>query len=343
MSGPDSVVAAGSGSPSSASGCADSQGRIIDYLRISVTEQCNRACVYCQPLSASPRTVSVALTDDEILRVVKVAADLGFRKFRVTGGEPLLRDGLPDLIRRMRAIPGVQALGLSTNGTLLATLARPLQRAGIRSINVSLDALEPSVYRRIAGGEVQPVLDGLREAQEAGFERVKLNCVLLGGVNESQVRLLAQFAAERNMPLRLIERMPMTDPGAQGRRDFFPVERAMELLREGDELVPAPETRIGHGPATYYRLRRTGAVVGFIRSITNHQFCRSCNKIRLTADGRLRPCLGTFGEIDIRPALRSAGPSALTELLRQALLEKPPQHAFRDDYRPTRPMVAIGG
>lgn len=324
--------------------CADAHGRPIDYLRISVTDQCDQRCVYCQPPhAANPGGGSENLSDDEILHVVRTAGGLGFRKFRITGGEPLLRPGLPGLARRIRAVPGVEALGLSTNGTHLAPLARSLKAAGIRSINVSLDALEPSIYRRITGGEVQPVLDGLRAAQAQGFERIKLNCVLIGGVNEDQIWPLAQFAARQDMALRLIELMPVSnrvagDPGA-----FFSVNRAIESLRQRDDLVPAPETRIGHGPAVYYRLQRTGAVVGFIRSMTNHLFCQGCNKIRLTADGKLRPCLGTYGEIDIKPVLRDGRAAELAVRFRQALLEKPSQHAFRDDYQPSRPMVAIGG
>jgi cyclic pyranopterin phosphate synthase len=316
----------------------DSFARQVDYLRISITDRCNERCLYCMPegYKGWQRTQD-HLTVAEILRVVGVAAGLGFRKYRLTGGEPLLRNDILEIVAGMNRIPGVQTIGLSTNGTRLAKWAQPLHDAGLRTANVSLDALNAKIYRDITGGDVNPVIAGIEAAVASGLERVKLNCVLMRGVNENEIWPLAQFAAERGLPLRFIELMPLT-------RNFFPAGDAMRKLAEHDELVPQPETKIGHGPAKYYLLQRTGALVGFIGALTNLHFCESCNKMRLTADGKIRPCLGDHGEIDLRPALGAHAPeSLLHDKFLEALRGKPLEHLFRAQYQPLRPMTAIGG
>ena len=324
----------------------DTYGRTVDYLRISVTDRCNERCLYCMPEGYRGwQTRAEHLTFDEILRVVRVAAELGFRKFRLTGGEPLVREDLPDLVRRMRVVHGVERIGLSTNGTRLAGLAGVLRKAGVTTVNISLDALDPERYRRITGGQVQPVLDGIRATVSAGFERVKLNAVLMRNVNESEIWPLVQFAAEQGLPLRLIELMPITTKAALSDRNFYPVEEARRLLAQRDELIPQPSDYLGWGPAKYYRLRHSGALVGFIGALTVPHFCETCNKLRLTADGKLRPCLGDHAEIDLRSALRNQleDDTAMREALLDALHRKPEQHHFRDRYAPCRPMTAIGG
>ena len=284
------------------------------------------------------------LTADEIIRVVRVAADLGFRKFRLTGGEPLVRGDILEIIRAMKKISGVEMIGLSTNGTRLEKLAKPLRDAGVRAVNVSLDALDPAIYKRVTGGDVNQVVAGIRAAVAAGFERVKLNCVLMRGVNEQEIWPLVLFAAEHGVPLRLIELMPLTRTDVLTEKNFYPVGDAMKLLRQRDELIPQPDARIGHGPAQYFSLKQTGALVGFIGALTNLHFCENCNKMRLTADGKIRPCLGDHGEIDLRSALRNnSDDAALREIFLTALKSKPLEHHFRDNYQPTRPMTAIGG
>jgi cyclic pyranopterin phosphate synthase len=211
-------------------------------------------------------------------------------------------------------------------------------------VNVSLDALTPAIYRRITGGEVDPVLASIRAAVRAGFERVKLNCVLMRGVNEGEIWPLVLFAAEHGLPLRLIELMPVTTTAVLTGANFLPLEEAGALLARRDELIAQPSTGLGWGPARYYRLRRTGALVGFIGAMTVPQFCETCNKVRLTADGKVRPCLGDQGEIDLRDALRQAtDDAAVRALLQVALLRKPLAHSFRVAYQPCRPMPAIGG
>lgn len=323
----------------------DSFGRNVDYLRISITDRCNERCLYCMPEGYKGwEQMRDHLTADEILRVVRVAASLGFRKFRLTGGEPLVRSDVVDIARGMHAIPGVEVIGISTNGTRLARLAKPLREAGVRTANVSLDALNGDTYKRITGGDVASVIAGIRAAVDAGFERVKLNCVLMRGVNEHEIWPLTLFAAEHDLPLRLIELMPLTRTDVLTEKNFFPIGDAMRLLEAHDELIAAPETRIGHGPARYFRLKNTGALVGFIGAMTNLHFCESCNKMRLTADGKIRPCLGDHGEIDLRKALRSSrDDEALRTIFTEALRIKPLQHQFRDQYQPNRPMTAIGG
>ena len=323
----------------------DPFGRKIDYLRISVTDRCNERCLYCMPEGYQGwESKPDHLTAAEIVRVVRVAAGLGFRKFRLTGGEPLVRGDVPEIVRAMKAIPGVECIGLSTNGMKLAALAKALREAGLRTVNVSLDALDPAIYRRITGGDVARVLAGIRAAVDAGFERVKLNCVLMRGVNEAEIWPLVLFAAEHSLPLRLIELMPLTTTEVLTEKNFLPCGEAMQFLSRHDELIPQPECRLGHGPAKYFLLKQTGAMVGFVGALTNGHFCDNCNKMRLTADGKVRPCLGNHVEVDLRAALRSgASDDALRELLETALRVKPLEHQFRNQYQPCRPMTAIGG
>lgn len=323
----------------------DSFGRTVDYLRLSITDRCNERCLYCMPEGYKGwETTPDHLTAAEIVRVVRVAAALGFRKFRLTGGEPLVRRDIVGIARAMTAIPGVERIGLSTNGTRLAGLAAPLLAAGVRTANVSLDALDPALYRRITGGDVASVLAGIRAAVAAGYERVKLNCVLMRGVNEGELWPLARFAAEHEIPLRLIELMPLTSTEVLTGTNFFSVGDAMRLFAEHDELIAEPGRHFGWGPAKYFRLRRTGTLVGFIGAMTTEHFCETCNKMRLTADGKIRPCLGDHGELDLRATLRRApDDEAVRELLEAALRAKPREHRFNTQYRPCRPMTAIGG
>ena len=323
----------------------DSFGRKIDYLRISITDRCNERCLYCMPEGYKGWEQSRDhLTADEIIRVVRVAAELGFRKFRLTGGEPLVRGDILEIVRAMKNIPGVEVIGLSTNATRLEKLAKPLRDAGVCTVNISLDALDAEIYKRVTSGDVNAVIAGIHAAVAAGFERVKLNCVLMRGVNEQEIWPLVLFAAEHGLPLRFIELMPLTRTDVLTEQNFLPIGEAMNLLRQRDELVSAPETRIGHGPAQYFTLKQTGALVGFIGALTNLHFCEACNKMRLTADGKIRPCLGDHGEIDLRAALRkNANDSELKKIFLAALQSKPLEHQFRQNYQPTRPMTAIGG
>lgn len=321
----------------------DGFGRVIDYLRVSVTDRCNERCLYCLPEGYKGWAQRADhLTVEEIVRIIGATCAMGFRKFRLTGGEPLIRSDIVEIARRIWEIPGVQTLGVSTNGTRLAGCAHALKDAGVRSINVSLDALDPDLYRKITGGDIRTVLSGIRAACEAGFEVVKLNCVLMRGVNERELLPLIHFAAERGMPVRFIELMPVTRVTVLREENFLSIGEARTLIeREIGMLRPETSLRPGHGPARYFREPASGALIGFIGALTTTDFCETCNKLRLTADGKLRPCLGRHGEIDLLPALRGQGD--LQASTREAIRNKPENHEFADCYEPHRPMTAIGG
>jgi cyclic pyranopterin phosphate synthase len=319
-------------------------GRAVDYMRISVTDRCNERCLYCLPEQFQAWTPREdILSYEEILAVVEVAVARGFRHFRITGGEPLVRRGIVSFLERLINTSGVETVQLSTNGTLLPEMAGDLYRAGLRRLNISLDALQPEVYREITRGSVEPVVAGIRLAQALGFSSIKLNTVLIRHKNEDQIWPLVEFAAARQLPIRFIELMPISLTEMLTEKNFLPVGEVMAMLAERDKLIPQ-DAKLGHGPARYYRLKKTGALVGFIGALTNLHFCEACNKVRLTADGHLRPCLGHHGEYDLKPALRPAfDPAGLHARINLALAEKPPEHAFRNNWQPQRIMTAIGG
>ena len=322
----------------------DPFGRHIDYLRISVTDRCNERCLYCMPKGYKGWAERADhLTADEIVRVAEKSTDLGFRKFRLTGGEPLVRKDIVEIARRLWELPGVQTLGISTNGVLLKDRAIPLKEAGVRSVNISIDALDPDLYRKLTGGRIEAALEGIGAAAKAGFEVVKLNCVLLRGHNEDQIVPLVKFGAALGMPVRFIELMPLAPGGPIDEKNFLSVADAMKLLSAHDVLEPDPGKSPGHGPARYHRLRNSGALVGFIGSVTCSDFCADCNKLRLTSDGKLRPCLGRHGEIDLMPALRSPTSADISAALEEAIANKPEKHSFDEDFEVERPMTAIGG
>jgi cyclic pyranopterin phosphate synthase len=322
----------------------DPAGRIVDYLRISVTDRCNERCLYCMPEHYSawlPR--ADLLTYDEILAVARAGVRLGFKRFRVTGGEPLIRPGLVDFIARLTRLPGVESVQMTTNGTRLPQLARPLFEAGLRRINISLDALDSAIYRGITGGELAPVMEGLRLVKALGFESVKLNTVLIRGRNDCQIIPLVRFAAEHDVAIRFIELMPVSLTEMLDESNFLSVGEARRMIAAEDELEPLNEV-LGFGPARYFRLKRSGAIVGLIGALTDLHFCERCNKMRLTADGRLRPCLGNHLETNLVPALRPAlDDAALEALIKSTLAVKPAEHLFRENYQPGRVMTAIGG
>jgi GTP 3',8-cyclase len=321
----------------------DPFGRTIDYLRISVTDRCNERCLYCMPEGYKGWAQRADhLTADQIVAIATAAARLGFRKFRLTGGEPLIRADFLDIARGIGALPGLHSLGVSTNGLRLAELAPDLARAGVRSANVSLDALDPALYRRITGGDVAKVLYGIRAAQSENIF-VKLNCVLLRGVNESEYRPLIRLSADLGAPLRFIELMPLSRQDVLSEQNFLSVADIRARFDSESPLEALADYRPGHGPARYWRDTATGAHLGFIGALSTTDFCASCNKLRLTADGKIRSCLGRHGELDLKSALVAGDSAALEILLTRAIAEKPENHEFADHYQPGRPMTAIGG
>ena len=331
----------------------DRYGHRISYLRVSITDRCNERCTYCMPHELQewlPR--EEILNFEQTLRLIRIATDLGVSKVRITGGEPLTRRGVLDLIRELPKIPGLRDIGLSTNGTLLArevepqrTMAAALRSASVRSVNISLDTLDRNVYSEITGRDLHAqVLDGIDAAITAGFDQIKLNTVLMRGRNEDQLIPLIEFAAARNLILRFIEMMPVSTREVLGDENFISISQAKRVIESRyGSLIPEPEFRT-NGPASYYQIPSRQQRIGFIGAMTNLHFCESCNKLRLTCDGKLRPCLGSYLEFDIMKPLRAG---ASDEELKQFFLDvvdrKPEQHDFRDNYKPGRKMVAIGG
>jgi cyclic pyranopterin phosphate synthase len=331
----------------------DRYGHRISYLRVSITDRCNERCTYCMPQELQewlPR--AEILTLEDTLRLVGIAAELGVSKVRITGGEPLTRRGVIDFIRRIPEIPRITSIGLSTNGTLLAReiapgkpMASALRAAGVGSVNVSLDTLDREVYSQITGRDFhEQVLRGIDAAIAAGFEQIKLNTVLMRRRNEDQLIPLIEFAAQRDLILRFIEMMPVSTTEVLDDKNFMAVNEAKRMIESRyGRLIPEAEFRT-NGPAMYYQIPGRRQRIGFIGAMTNLHFCESCNKLRLTCDGKLRPCLGSYLEFDIMAPLRAG---ASDEELKQFLLDvvdrKPEQHDFRQNYQPNRKMIAIGG
>lgn len=318
----------------------DSLGRRVDYLRISVTDRCNERCLYCLPADFHdwlPR--EKILTVPEILAVAQVAASQGVTRFRVTGGEPTARKEIVNIVAGLVAVPGIDHVSMTTNATRLKNLAQPLREVGLKSLNVSLDALNPERYREITGGNLVSVLEGIDAALAAGFQ-VKLNTVLIRGRNDAEIAGLIDYAEERNILIRFIELMPVSLSEMLDETNFLPIA---EVRRGLGELIPI-ERSYGAGPAKYFRLAGRRAIIGFIGALTDLHFCERCNKMRLTCEGQLRPCLGNHQETNLMPALRPVIDSQkLTELFLQTLATKPAEHLFRENYQPGRVMTAIGG
>jgi len=329
----------------------DRFGHRISYLRVSITDRCNERCTYCLPHELQewlPR--EDILTYEETLRIIRVATELGVSKVRITGGEPLTRRDVLSFFDSLSSISGIRDLGLSTNGTLLArqtasglTMAERLREAGVQSVNISLDTLNAETYSQITGRDFLPqVLDGIAAAMAAGFERIKLNCVLMRG--RSEFIPLVEYAAARNLILRFIELMPVSTSDVLHPESFLPIAEARRALESHyGPLIPEPTFRT-NGPSNYFRIPRRDQRIGFIGAMSDLHFCESCNKLRLTCDGKLRPCLGSYLEFDIMKVMRAGATDAeLKQFFLDVVERKPEQHDFRNEYQPGRMMVAIGG
>lgn len=295
---------------------------------------------------------SEILNFEEITRLVRLASDLGVTKLRITGGEPLVRQNVLQLFRQLGELTKIIDIAISTNGSLLAkrvenaeTVARTLVKNRVRTANISLDTLDREMYRSITGRDFLPqILDGIAAAKEAGFESVKLNAVLMRGRNEDDLPDLVRFARRENLLLRFIELMPVTTTDVLTEANFLSVGEARHRLeREFGPLIPEPEFKT-NGPASYFRFADSQQRIGFIGAMTNLHFCESCNKLRLTCEGKLRPCLGSHLEFDIKTPMRQgASDEQLRRFFSEVVERKPEQHDFRDNYQPGRRMVAIGG
>lgn len=303
----------------------DGFGRRIEYLRISVTDKCNLRCVYCMPEEGLPwLRRDELLRYEEIAEVVRTMAGLGLRRVRITGGEPLVRRDIPVLARMLSSIPGIDDLSLSTNGVLLAPLADPLRAAGVRRINVSLDSLRPERIDAIARrpGAHARILAGLAAAERAGFEPLKINTVVLRGRNDDELADFARATLDRPWHVRFIEVMPVGANLGVSAGEYIPAFEILERIRSVGPLEPV-DGPAGNGPARYYRYAGAPGTVGVI-SPMSHNYCDRCNRMRLTADGQLRPCL--FGDLqtDLRGPLRRGEP--LEPLIRETLRVKPERH-----------------
>ncbi len=303
----------------------DLYGRKHEYLRISVTDRCNLRCLYCM----GPEGVQLIphhriLTYEEILEVVKAGAAQGITRVRLTGGEPLVRKGLPSLVEQIAGVPGITDLSMTTNGILLPDLARPLKEAGLRRVNISLDSLKPAVYRRITRcGELGQVLSGIKAAREAGLKPIKINIVLMKGINHREVPAFLKLAQEQELHLRFIEYMPIGAQGSKYQNYYLPVSYVAEqATRMGLPLAPA-ESPAGAGPAECFSLPGGKGTIGLIHALSRH-FCGSCNRLRLTAEGYLKSCLYWQQERSIRPAL--GNPQVMQELLQEVVRLKPERH-----------------
>ena len=325
------------------SGVSDSFSRPINYLRISITDRCNLRCLYCMPpegVDLLPRREM--LTYEELVSIVRVAAGLGISKVRITGGEPLVRAGVVGFVGLLSEIAGSDDLSLTTNGLLLARYARGLRRAGLNRVNVSLDTLRPERFTTIArGGALADVLRGIHTAQDIGLVPVKLNMVVMRGINDDELLEFAQLTLERDWHVRFIEMMPV------GHRDFHGEFVSSVEVKERVSVLGALEPQgrgVGNGPAKYYRLPGALGTIGFITPISEC-FCAECNRLRLTAEGGLRPCLLDSSEVDLRTPLRSgATPDELRAIITKTIFAKPEQHQLAQEHIPTgKRMSQIGG
>lgn len=324
----------------------DSLGRSINYLRISVTDRCNLRCRYCMPEEGIEKKSHLdMLTLEEIYEVVKACTELGTDKIRITGGEPLVRKGLSGLVEKITALPGVKDVALTTNGILLGEMAGELKKTGLKRINVSLDTMDEKKYEYITrGGKLKAVLDGIHEALEVGLVPVKINTVLTKDFNEDEIGDFIKLTMNESIDVRFIELMPLGNAAGFAAEHYLPNAMVLERFKELEPI----EAEDKSSPAMYYRLPGAKGRVGLINPIS-HKFCSNCNRIRLTADGKLKPCLHSNKEIDVRSLLRAEDSIAKKGALQKAIIEaiqvKPGHHTLNDLYNTpvTRDMYTIGG
>lgn len=317
--------------------------REINYLRVSVTDRCNLRCRYCMPEDGVALSgCRDILTLEEIALLVAFAARLGVKKVRLTGGEPLVRRGLVDLVKQIRGISGIDEISMTTNGMLLSRFAGELKAAGLDRVNISLDTLKPERFRYITRrGDLDQAWQGIEAALAAGLEPVKLNVVVMENFNDDEILDFAGLTLEQPLHVRFVELMPVGESNGEG---FFPINRVREKIAEHFGLEQQ-EKPAGNGPAEYYTIPGAEGSIGFIAAIS-HRFCGNCNRLRLTTDGKLRPCLQKEAEVDVKQLLLSgADDAALQEAFRQAVSIKPEKHDMDKNGWGCQPrkMFQIGG
>jgi cyclic pyranopterin phosphate synthase len=335
-------------------GLSDAFNRPISYLRVSVTDRCNLRCIYCMP----PRGVALLphediLSYEEIAAFVRAASTLGISKVRLTGGEPLVRAGLPGLVKMLAEINAIDDISLTTNGVLLAEHARELKAAGLRRVNVSLDSLRPERFEKITRhGKLEQVLRGIEAAKACGLEPVKVNVVVMQGVNDDEVLDFARLSISDGWHVRFIELMPFggdnpplghTLTAPQPSVHFVAAAEIMGRLASLGKLEPCLPPR-GNGPARYYRFPDARGTIGFVTPVSEH-FCFNCNRLRLTADGKLRPCLLSDLEVDVRQHLRqNASVERLKEVIAEVVKNKPRQHKLAEGKTARKRLMSqVGG
>ncbi len=323
---------------------SDSFQRPINYLRVSVTDRCNLRCVYCMPEEGIPFIDHAEiLSFEEIIRIIKAAAELGITKVRLTGGEPLVRAGLPDLIKLITRIKTIEDIALTTNGILLAEKAAELKAAGLKRVNISLDTLKPERFQSITRCkfELGNVLSGIKAAEAAGLVPVKINTVAMAGVNDDEIIDFARKTITEGWNVRFIELMPFASDGKADSR-FISVTDIKKHLDPLGKMEPFKHSA-GAGPAKYFRFPGANGSVGFITPVTEH-FCFNCNRLRLTSDGKLRPCLLSDNEIDLKqPLRRNVSHEDVKKLIEQAIKMKPLRHHITEQQPVKRPMRQVGG
>ncbi|MGD9116529.1 MAG: GTP 3',8-cyclase MoaA [Dehalococcoidia bacterium] len=325
-------------------GLSDSFQRPINYLRISVTDRCNLRCVYCMPVGGvKTMPHQEILRYEEIDTIARAAAEMGIDKIRLTGGEPLVRGGLPDLVEMLADIGTINDISLTTNGALLSRCAEELKQAGLNRVNISLDSLKPERFKAItrSDAELEDVLKGIEAAHKAGLEPVKLNMVVIPGVNEDEVADFAAKTVDEGWHVRFIELMPVV--GDMKDATFVAAGDMKKTIEKLGKLEPCLPT-VGNGPAKYFKLPDAKGTIGFITPVSEH-FCFNCNRLRLTADGKLRPCLLSDYEVDLKTPLRDGvDTEGLKKLIEEAVANKPRRHRIAEgDVPRQRPFSQVGG
>jgi len=309
----------------------DPFGRSIDYLRLSVTDRCDLRCFYCMPEGFKHFEVPEHwLTPAEIERLLAVMAEMGLAHVRITGGEPLVRKGIVDIVDRVSSLDGIHDVSLSTNATRLNKLAKPLKAAGAERINVSLDTIDPQRFKEITKGKLDKVLNGLAAAKDAGFSPIKINAVMMKGLNDYDIESLLDYCIEQGFTLRMIETMPMGETGRNAIDYYVNLQEIKKRLAAQYDLIPAVGSMPGAGPARYMQVAGTDTMVGFITPMSEH-FCETCNRVRLSVDGTMYMCLGQENNFSFRHLLRKGIPDdELKEALIQAIGLKPERHEFTE-------------
>ncbi|MCW9023357.1 MAG: GTP 3',8-cyclase MoaA [Gammaproteobacteria bacterium] len=307
----------------------DPFGRNIEYVRLSVTDRCDLRCFYCMPEGFKDfEEPDHWLTFDEIERVIRVFSELGVRRVRLTGGEPLVRKNILDLAHSLSALPGVDDLSLSTNATRMDKYATELYQSGIKRINASLDSLNPDTFKQITKGKLDKVINGLMAAKAAGFNPIKINMVVMKGINDHEVEDMVEFCIEHDFTLRFIETMPMGDTGRNASDQFISLQTIEQRLGQRYELIPGMMP--GGGPARYVQVAGSELRIGFITPISQH-FCETCNRVRLSVDGTLYMCLGQDDKYELRPHLRAGiTDDELRQHIINAISTKPSHHEFNE-------------